>query len=163
MNRAVVASAVLALGVALAAAKQTGSNKTSKQVTVTPGEVRWSQAPNSLPAGAQLAVLEGDPGRSGPFTIRLKLPAKYKVQPHSHPTDERLTVIEGTFYLGMGETFDQKAAKAYPAGSFLTLPKGTKHFAFSNGGAVIQISGQGPWDMKYVHPEDDPRRMKGAK
>jgi quercetin dioxygenase-like cupin family protein len=74
-------------------------------------------------------VLEGDPAKEGPFTMRALLPDGYSVPPHTHPAVEHITVISGTFNIGMGEKFDKSAAQAMPAGSFGRWPAGMKHFA----------------------------------
>ena len=81
---------------------------------ITPNDVKWGPAPPALPAGAQIAVLSGDPSKAEPFTIRLKAPDGYKIMPHWHPTDENVTVLEGTFAMGVGEKFDEAAAHAMP-------------------------------------------------
>ena len=73
---------------------------------VPPQEINWGPAPAMLPPGAEAAVLFGDPSEDGLFVLRLKLPASYSVAPHTHPVDEVITVISGTFRLGMGETAD---------------------------------------------------------
>jgi hypothetical protein len=39
-----------------------------------PNEAKWGPAPPVLPKGVQIAVLSGDPTKSGPFVVRLKLP-----------------------------------------------------------------------------------------
>jgi quercetin dioxygenase-like cupin family protein len=103
-------------------------------------------------------VLFGDPSKEGLFALRLKLPEGYSVPPHTHPVDEAVTVISGTFSLGMGETADQSKAQALPAGSFFALPPGTAHYVFIDEETVIQISTVGPWGLTYVNPEDDPRQ-----
>jgi quercetin dioxygenase-like cupin family protein len=113
-----------------------------------------------LPAGAKLAVLEGDPAKKGPFTIRFQFPDSYKVAPHSHPTAERVTVISGTVFLGMGTQFDEAAGREMGAGSFAVMPAGMNHFAWAKGDTIIQIHGRGPFQIKYVNPADDPRNTK---
>jgi len=130
---------------------------------VTAKEVQWNDGPPSLPPGAKLAVIDGDPAKEGPFTMRAKLPAKYKVPPHTHPGREHVTVIEGTFQMGLGEKWDDKAMKDLAAGSFAVMEKGTKHFAGCKKGCTIQIHGIGPWGINYVNPADDPRNAPGAK
>ena len=125
---------------------------------VTPQEVKWGPAPAELPAGAQAAVLLGDPGKEGLFVLRLKLPKGYRVPPHTHSVQEVVTVMSGMFRLGMGETADQSKTQPLPAGSFLALPPGTAHHVFIDEDTVIQISTNGPWDLKYVNPKDDPRQ-----
>ena len=111
-----------------------------------------------LPTGAQAAVLFGDPTKKGLFALRLKVPAGYAVPPHTHPADEVVTVISGTFNLGMGKTADRGATKALPAGSFVALPPGTPHYVYTDEETVIQINTNGPWGLKYVNPADDPRK-----
>lgn len=90
--------------------------------------------------------------------MRLKLPSGYRIPPHTHPNVERVTVISGTFNLGMSGTFDQAAAHALPAGSYTFMQPGMKHFAWADGETVVQITTIGPWKINYVNPADDPRR-----
>jgi quercetin dioxygenase-like cupin family protein len=125
---------------------------------VAPQEIKWGPAPAVLPPGAEAAVLFGDPGKEGLFALRLKLPAGYSVPPHMHPVDEVVTVVSGTFNLGMGETADQSQAQPLPAGSFFALPPNMAHYVFIDEETVIQISTVGPWGLTYVNPEDDPRQ-----
>src|SRR5689334_1278270 len=107
--------------------------------------VQWGPAPPMVPKGAQIVVLAGDPGKSGPFTIRLKLPAGLKVPAHSHPTYETVTVISGDFNLGMGDKLDEAKAEKLKAGSFINLPEKMNHFAFATTESVVQISSEGPF------------------
>ena len=90
--------------------------------------------------------------------LRLKFPAGYRVAPHTHPVDEIVTVISGTFHKGMGETADPSKAQPLPAGSFFALPPGTAHYVFTKEETVIQISTNGPWGLTYINPKDDPRQ-----
>jgi len=126
---------------------------------VMPNDVKWGPAPPALPAGAQLAVLSGDPSKAEPFTIRLKAPDGYKIMPHWHPTDENVTVLEGTFVMGTGEKFDQAAAHEMPPGAFARMPKGTRHYAMAKGETVVQVHAMGPFVINYVNPNDDPRKQ----
>lgn len=123
-------------------------------------DIKWQDAPASLPKGAKIALLEGDMGKEGPFVVRLKFPDGYRIMPHTHPKRERVTVISGTLYLGMGETFDQKAGIALPAGTYGSWPEGMKHFGWAKGETIIQLHGIGPWAIQYVNPDDDPRNKK---
>jgi quercetin dioxygenase-like cupin family protein len=125
---------------------------------VMPDRVSWGPGPAALPPGAKAAVLVGDPGKAGPFTLRLSLPDGYRVPPHSHPADELVTVIEGTFRVGMGDEFDASALTTLPAGAFVALQPGTHHFVQAQGTTVVQIHGIGPWKVNYVNPADDPRQ-----
>ena len=140
-----------------------GSSKTAattEHKIVGPTEMTWGDAPPGLPAGAKMAVLDGDPTKKGSFTVRLQAPAGYKVPPHTHPTTERVTVISGSFHLGMGEKFDEAAGPELSPGSFAVLPAGMAHFAWSTGESVVQIQSEGPFQIKYVNPADDPRNTK---
>ena len=125
-----------------------------------PDQITWAPAPAALPAGAEAAVLYGDPSKEGLFALRLKLPDGYKIPPHTHPAIEAVTVISGTFKLGRGETADEAQAQALPAGSFFALSPGTPHFAFTVGETVVQINTVGPWGLTYVNPKDDPRQSQ---
>jgi quercetin dioxygenase-like cupin family protein len=121
------------------------------------GTEQWVPAPAILPPGARLAVLEGDPAQPGPFTMRLLVPAGYRIPPHFHPVVEHVTVIRGTFQVGMGEQFDPAKLTDLPAGAFAALSPGTRHFAQAKVETVIQLHGVGPWGLTYVNPADDPR------
>jgi quercetin dioxygenase-like cupin family protein len=132
----------------------------SKMAIYLPNEIKWQEGPPSLPKGAMIAVLEGDPSKEGSFVMRAKLPDGYRVPPHTHPKTERVTILSGTFYIGMGAKFDEKATKEMPAGSFGYWTAGMKHFAYVKGETIIQLNGEGPWGIEYVNPEDDPRNKK---
>src|SRR4051794_35890986 len=122
-------------------------------------KIKWKDGPPSLPKGAQMTVLEGDPGKEGPFVFRVKLPDGYRVPPHTHPKMERVTVISGTFHIGIGDKVDEKAGKVMPAGSYGHWPPGMKHFVWTKGETVLQFHGIGPWSIQYVNPADDPRNQ----
>ncbi len=134
------------------------SSTQSAHVMVTADEVKWTDGPPSLAAGSKTAVIEGDPKSPGLFTMRLKLPADYKIPPHWHPADEHVTVISGTFNMGMGDTFDASKGKALTTGAFAVMPAKSSHFAFTKEETVIQLHGMGPWGITYVNPADDPRK-----
>src|SRR5438093_5032159 len=120
-------------------------------------KIKWHPGPPSLPKGAMIAVLEGDPSKEGPFVFRVKLPDGYRVPPHTHPKTERVTVISGTFNIGMGDKFDESVTKPMPAGSYGFWEAGMQHFVWTKGETVVQFHGMGPWSIQYVNPEDDPR------
>jgi quercetin dioxygenase-like cupin family protein len=150
---AVLTALIVAISGSAVMARSSGEHK-----IVQPQEIKWGPAPAALPAGAQAAVLLGDPGKEGLFVLRLKVPKGYRVPPHMHPVQEVVTVISGTFNLGMGETADQTKAQPLPAGSFSALPPNQPHYVFIDEETVIQISTIGPWGLKYVNPKDDPRQ-----
>lgn len=120
-------------------------------------DLKWVDGPAALPAGSKVAVLSGDPGKAGPFTVRLKFPTGFKVPPHTHPTDEHVTVISGTLAMGTGPKFDESAAHDMNAGAFSVMPTGTEHFAVCKSECTLQVHAIGPFEVKYVNPADDPR------
>ena len=152
-----VLAALLALPVLTSPAS---SDQGKGGAIVTPADIHWREGPASLPKGAKVAVLEGDPSKEGPFGLRIKLPDGFRVMPHTHPKDERVTVISGTLYLGDGDKRNVKAGKALPAGSYTRTAAGVKHFGWAKGEAVLQQHGEGPWAIEYVDPKDDPRKGK---
>ena len=125
-------------------------------------DLRWGEAPPGLPAGAQIAVLSGDPGKQGMFTIRLKFPAGYSVPPHHHPSDELVTVTEGRLSLGMGDKLDREKAATLAQGGYVVAPANMNHYAFTASGATVQITAHGPFQIVYVNPADDPRNAKAT-
>lgn len=130
-------------------------------VMFAPDDLKWRDAPPSLPPGAKLAILSGDPEHSGPFTMRLRVPAGYKVWPHWHPADEHITVIAGSCYMGVGDKFDTGVGHKLAAGSFMMMPASEHHFAWAEEESIVQIHGIGPWAIHYLNPADDPRTKSG--
>jgi len=120
-------------------------------------DIKWAAGPPSLPAGAHAAILEGNPAKPGPFTMRLKLPAGYKIAPHTHPAIEHVTVLSGTLNIGTGEVLDASKTTALVAGSFVVMQTGVKHFVVCKEEVVLQAHSVGPWGITYVNPGDDPR------
>src|SRR6476469_9901414 len=120
----------------------------------------WGPAPAVFPAGAQLAVLQGDPSKTEPFTVRLRMPSGYRIPPHTHPTDENVTVVAGTFRVGMGRTFDGSAMQALPTGGFVTAPANMAHYAEAVGPTIVQVHAQGPFTLTYVNPADLPKPVR---
>jgi len=127
---------------------------------VNPKAMKWGAAPPGLPAGAKLTVLSGDPGKKGLFTIRLKFPPNYVIAPHHHPSDELVTVIAGQLGLGMGKALNRRAAATLVPGGYVVAPANMSHFAFTSAGATVQITANGPFEIVYVNPRDDPRRKR---
>lgn len=143
--------------VAAVAFGQTGA----PQNAFTPDQVTFGPAPPFLPPGAQLAVLEGNPmADSGDYTVRLKMPAGYKIAPHWHPKRENVTVVSGRLKVGMGDTFEAGKMMSFPAGSFAYLDPEMHHYAMSDGPTVIQIHGMAPVKINYINPADDPSAGK---
>jgi quercetin dioxygenase-like cupin family protein len=120
-------------------------------VTVMPDQVKWGSAPG-LPADWQIAVLMGDPAKAGAYVQRVKLPPNAMIPPHTHPDDENITVVSGSFGIGEGEVADRAKGRVLPAGSFYHLPANMAHFAWAGPeGAIIQIHGVGPSGMTMIH------------
>lgn len=149
--------AALTLSAGVAAAQGTPQADAPHAIVAPPDQIRWEAAPPVLPAGAKVAVLEGNPTEPGPFTMRLLMPDRYRIPPHHHPATEHVTVMKGTFKVGMGETFDAAAMTALPTGTFAALEPGVRHYAEAQGETVLQLHGVGPWRLTYVNPADDPR------
>jgi quercetin dioxygenase-like cupin family protein len=123
----------------------------------TPDELKWTDVP-SLPAGAKVAVIEGPLNEAVPFTFRLRFPANYQLPAHWHPATERVTVLSGTFNIGMGDKLDPQKTTALGPGSIVIMQPGTKHFAWTKEETLVQLNGTGPWAINYVNPADDPRK-----
>lgn len=158
-NRQVLfAAAALGLAAAVALTTPTGAHDGEIHHKVVPvEEVTFNPGPPTLPAGVEFAVLAGNPGEPGPFVLRLKFPAGYEIPPHMHPEEEHVTVISGGFGMGAGEVHDRTSAPILPAGSFVQIPVGMAHFAWTEEETVVQINAIGPFGITYVNPEDDPR------
>jgi hypothetical protein len=127
----------------------------------TPDAIQYGPTPPFIPPGAQLAVLEGNPlASSGDYTVRLKMPDGYRIAPHWHPLRENVTVISGSFKVGMGDHFDESSMMSFPAGSFAYLDPDMHHYAMAKGEVVVQIHGMSPVQFNYINPNDDPSRTK---
>src|SRR5262245_17402824 len=99
-----------------------GSADQKEEITaLAPQDIRWF-TPSYYKDGRQRAHLRGDSAKGGEWIDRVRIPSNSRVLPHTHPHDEIVTVIEGTWYLGVGERFDETKLTAYPAGSFIVIP-----------------------------------------
>ncbi len=137
------------------------AQQTANQTMFAPDQIEYGPVPGFLPAGAKLAVLEGDPTAStGDFTIRLKLPDGYRIPPHWHPNRENATVISGNFKIGMGDTFDESKMTTFGAGSFGYMDPSVHHYVMASGEVIVQVHGMSPLQVNYINPDDDPNRKK---
>lgn len=127
--------------------------------TPKPAPLSWGPAPAVFPAGAQMAVVSGDPAKAAPFVVQLKMPAGYRLAPHFHPTEETIEVKEGIFLYGMGDNFDLGKATPMKVGSKGTIPAQMHHFASAKVATVVQVSSMGPFALIYVNPADDPQKQ----
>ena len=133
-----------------------------KPVLLVPSDMKWVPAPpeTGMPSVVQMTILSGDPSKTGMFSLRLKIPAGGMVNAHWHPTDEHVTVLQGTFAAGMGDKYDAAATHDFPTGSYVVMPKRMHHFASAKGETVVQVDAMGPFVLNYVNPADDPRLKK---
>ncbi|WP_040486302.1 cupin domain-containing protein [Lutibaculum baratangense] len=130
-----------------------------EHVLIKSEEFRYEPGPASLDEGAEYSVLYGDPASEGVFAMRLRLPNGYHIAPHHHGQPEIVTVISGTFHIGMGEEAVREDATALRPGGFFAYPPGMAHYAYAEGETVIQLNSTGPWTITYVNDEDDPRKQ----
>jgi hypothetical protein len=139
----------------------TGAQPGAAKHAFTPNEIPYGPPPPFIAPGAQLAVLEGNPGAtSGDFTVRVKMPDGYRFAPHWHPNRENVTVLSGTFKVGMGDRFDESKMGEFPAGSFAYLDPDMHHYAMAKGEVVVEVHGMAPLQFNYINPDDDPSRKK---
>ena len=116
----------------------------SQSVLVAPNEVVW-KVPAVSP-GVDTAVVCGDPLKPGVYVLRARFPAGFKFMPHFHPDEWRTAIVlSGNYYFALGEQWDESKLKPYPAGTFLSEPKGTPHYVWAKDGeVVVQITAMGP-------------------
>ena len=133
------------------------------QVSFAQTAVKWGPAPAIFPAGAKMAVMQGDPSKHDLFTVRLDMPSGYRIAPHYHPTDEHITVLSGDFLVGMGDKLDAKNTMSLKAGGFATAPAEKHHFAIARGRTIVQVHAIGPFQLTYVNAADDPTKKGAAK
>ena len=150
--------ASLGLGACAIIAVAQSQTTAAMHEAMSPTDIKWGAAPPSLPAGAQMAVLAGDPTKSGIFTVRLKAPAGYKIPLHTHPMDEGVTVVSGSVEFTMGGA--SAAPKTLPAGGYVMMPAGMQHSASMSGESIVQVTAEGPFVINYVNPADDPQKKK---
>jgi len=114
----------------------------------------WSDfASPGFDPGMKLAVLHGDPGKKGDYVLRLQFPDGYKFPVHWHPGGEHLSVLSGTFFLGMGKTADWNTVRTYAPGDFIYIPARHPHFGGARGVTVIQLHGEGPFQLFLGSPK----------
>ena len=156
--RPIIAGLVAAAVIGHAAVAETASH----MMLVPSGEaINWQAGPPDLPKGSQIAVLAGDPGKPGPFVLRVKFPPDTVVAPHRHATAENLTVLSGDIYHGMGEALDKTHGERLGPGGFVFLPGMMPHSVWTAGTeSVVQVTGTGPFGLLYVNPEDDPSKAR---
>src|SRR5262249_12902533 len=119
-------------------------------MALTPSEMKWSPQGGLVLPGLEQTILVGDPSKPGPYTIRLKFPAGFKVAPHTHPDSREVTILSGTWHTGYGEKAEAAGLKELPAGSFYTEPANVPHYVEVREPTTIQVSGMGPSGRRFV-------------
>lgn len=159
MKKALIVLAAVVLAVAANGPVAASSGEHAEgHLMVGPDELEWNPV-GSMPAGATAAVLEGDPSSAEDFTMRIRFPADYVIPLHVHPAVERVTVLEGTLYFAVGETFDRSQAEALPPGALAVMQPDVPMYGFTaDEPVVIQLNSRGPWGIEYLNPEEDPRQ-----
>lgn len=127
---------------------------------VAADSITFGDPPPSLPPGAKLAVISGDPSKPEPYVMRVQVPAGYRVAPHWHPADENLTVLSGTVALGMGDAWDDSKLRNAASGALVVMPADMRHYFLARNAATFQVHGMGPFTVNYVNPSDDPSRKQ---
>jgi len=124
--------------------------------------LKWMDGPPGLPSGAKFAVVSGDPGKEGMFTVRIKMPANYAVPPHQHPTDEKVTVKSGgPLSFGTGDKLDRDRVGSLEKDYHITMMAKMNHYVFTGEApAEVEVTAMGPFVITYVDPKDDPRNAK---
>jgi quercetin dioxygenase-like cupin family protein len=154
MRTYMIATALLATPLLLTAA---GAH--DDHATVQPDALRWT-APAAYAKGAQLAVVTGDPTKPGTYIVRLKVPAGFRIAAHTHPNDENVTVLSGSFNIGTGDKLDTSKGTKVLAGGYSFVAKNMTHYAWFTEDTVLQLHGTGPQGVTYVNPADDPRKTQ---
>lgn len=132
-------------------------------ITINRSSIKWVDAPAYLPVGAKVSVLYGDPSKEEMFIMRLKLPAGYKIAPHTHSKQEFVTIISGKLRIGSGEKFDSMQLRTVGTSGLFVMPALHPHFAQAAMDTVIQVQAMGPFDFKYVNPTDNPEEQNTRK
>jgi quercetin dioxygenase-like cupin family protein len=130
---------------------------TADHMMIDPKDLKWEDVA-ALPPGAKVAVIEGPLDQAGPFIIRFKFPADFKVPAHWHPNIEHVTVLSGTLYMGTGDKLDMTKGHPISAGGVSIIPPKTNHFGWTKEETIVQVHGVGPWGVTFVDPADDPRK-----
>lgn len=156
--------AAIAIAVAMAGAPATSMATEGLRVLMNDGdepsaELQWNE-PKAIPAGTRMIMVYGDPSEPGPYIFRVRFPAGYKLPPHRHADQRQVTVLEGSYWSAVGETFEQSRLQRFGPRDFYITEGNVPHYAWAETEVLIQESGIGPIvnPIQYVRPEDDPRK-----
>lgn len=144
----------------LAATAAPAADDMAGHVVVNPANLKWVDGPPGMPKGAQLVVLNGDPGKPGPFSLMAKMPANYRVPAHWHSQAENLVILSGAMYVGMGDKLDTKKADVAKPGGYVYMPAKMHHYAFTKSPTVMEVHSTGPFDITYLDSADEVKYKK---
>ena len=120
------------------------------QHIVRADEIKWQPCPPNLPEGCEMALLEGSPKSEDLFTVRFKATQDMEMPAHTHPKDERATIIEGNAYVAFGEDGTKETATKFGPGDYYVNARGAVHKVWIDSATVIQLTGIGPWRADFV-------------
>jgi len=150
-TRSVCAVLIAIVAFAMALASQEKKESADAHKIVHYGDLKWT----GIIKGCDLAPVAGDPSAEGaPFVLRIRCADGTKIPAHWHPTDENVTVLKGTFLVGMGEAFDEAKLQTMNVGNFVVVPKEMRHFATCKGETIVQVHGAGPFKVNWVNPSE---------
>jgi hypothetical protein len=148
----------VALPICLAATLSIGS---AAEFALNPAALVYKM-PDQIPwgpvnaAGAQVAVVVGDPSKPGFYMVYNKwTKGNHFSHPHFHPNDRYIVVLKGTWWVGTGPKWDpEHGSVAMPAGSFVTHFGKQVHWdGAKDEDAVLLIMGEGPATATEVTEE----------
>ena len=120
------------------------------QHVVRANDIKWIPCPPNLPEGCEMAILEGHPKSNNLFTVRFKLSGEFVMPPHTHPKDERVTILQGNAYVAFGKNASKEDAKVFGSGDYYVNARNAIHTVWADSDTVIQITGIGPWEAHFV-------------
>ena len=120
------------------------------QHVVRANEIKWKPCPSNLPEGCEMAILEGNPKSNDLFTVRFKLSGKFVMPPHTHPKDERVTILQGNAYVAFGKDVTKEDAKEFGTGDYYVNARESIHTVWTDDNTIIQITGIGPWEANFI-------------
>ena len=123
---------------------------------VNPDQMKW--APLDAVPGTEIAVLSGDPGKQGLFAMEWRGPAGTKVPPHWHSNTERVTLLSGAGSVGMGDNIDVQKGMPLTPGGYGEMPGKMHHWFVAQTPFAMLIEGEGPFDLHFINPEDEPAK-----
>ncbi len=155
-QRALFAAGLMALGLGTSGFAQDASMR-----IVVPADPKTWQKEPSIPHGAKTLVVYGDPKKSGPYMIRIRMPSGYKMHPHKYSNEQFVTVVKGIYWFGTGERYNPMKMRELRGGSALVIPQGTPSYTWARTEVILQVLGEGPVEnsIEYINPDDDPRQQ----